>query len=54
MQNEGRGDTKTNNELRGSLCRKRITISMQYAGKWMPLLSRRKMNLVITWQKALM
>jgi GNAT superfamily N-acetyltransferase len=28
---KGRGDTRINNEIRGSLSRKRITVSMQYA-----------------------
>ena len=28
---KGRGNTRLNNELRGSLSRKRITVSMQYA-----------------------
>jgi len=30
---KGRGNTRINNEIRGSLSRKRITVSMQYKGK---------------------
>lgn len=31
--NQGRGKTKINNELRSSLSRKRITVSLQYVGQ---------------------
>jgi GNAT superfamily N-acetyltransferase len=30
---KGQGDTRINNEIRGSLCRKRITVSLKYVPK---------------------
>ena len=39
---KGRGNTRINDEIRSSLSRKRITVSLQYAGKAVPIKSIQK------------